>query len=209
MRSGPEALVIGVGNLLWADEGFGVRCVEHFTQTYSLPDDVDIMDGGTQGLSLVTDLAAAKRILIFDAVDAHLEPGELITVRDDDVPRFVAARKVSLHQTSMMEVLALAELMGGGPAQSITLIGCQPVDMEDFGGGLTDKVAGQIPRALQMAAEELTHWGFAPQTNHTPVERVMPDAVMQTVYESARPNESDAYRKGDARVLSRMIGAQD
>ena len=49
-------VVLGVGNLLWADEGFGVRCVEALGEGFDVPPDVAVMDGGTLGLALVPEL---------------------------------------------------------------------------------------------------------------------------------------------------------
>lgn len=207
MRQG-GTLVLGVGNLLWADEGFGVRCVERFAQDWSVPGGVEVMDGGTQGLGLVNDLAEARNILIFDAVDAGLEPAELVTVRGDDVPRFVAGKKVSLHQTSMMEILALAELMADGAPDRLTLIGCQPVELEDYGGGLTPAVAARVDEAIARAIAELTDWGVPPRAAGRSGLAVMPEAVRQRPYESQRPDASLACRVGDERVLARAARAE-
>jgi len=205
-RSGPEALIIGVGNMLWADEGFGVRAVEAFAATYDLPDGVEIMDGGTTGLALIPDLAAAKRILIFDAVDFDATPGELVVVHGEDVPKFAAGKKVSLHQTSMMEVLTLADVLADGPPLDISLIGCQPADMEDYGGGLTAKVAAQVAPALKAAADRLSTWGLTCTPRVTSgaadSELLMPEAVNRLAYEQQRPSAEDACRIGDARVLA-------
>jgi hydrogenase maturation protease len=202
MRQGAEVLVLGVGNILWADEGFGVRCVEHLAAQWTLPDGVEVMDGGTQGLALVNEIAEAKRILILDAVDVGLAPAELVTVRGDEVPKFAVGKKMSLHQTSMMELLALAEFMGGAP-EAITLIGCQPVELEDYGGGLTAQVTAQLAPAVDRVVEELAAWGFAPERGGIEVEALMPSAVAQTPYESDRPDEARACRIGDDRVLAR------
>ncbi len=206
-RDGPEALVLGVGNLLWADEGFGVRCVERFAECFVAPDTVEVLDGGTQGLSLVNTLAEARRVLIFDAVDVGAAPGALIVARGADVPRFVAGKKVSLHQTSMMEVLALAELMAGGPPSEITLIGCQPRELEDYGGGLRACVAAQVDPAVEAAAAELARWGLACASANA-ADLVMPGAVGWRAYEDGRPSEDDACRVGDDRVLARRAQAE-
>lgn len=207
MRSGAPALILGVGNLLWADEGFGVRCVERFAELYDMPNGVTVMDGGTQGLALVNELAEARRILIFDAVDAGLKPAELITVRGEDVPKFAAGKKVSLHQTSMMELLALADFMGGVP-EAITLIGCQPVELEDYGGGLTPEVAAQVDRAVAAAAVELVDWGLAPKPAAASRADLMPDAVSWAPYETERPSAEAACRIGDDRVLARFAAGE-
>lgn len=92
-------LVLGIGNILWADEGFGVRAVEAFHRRYELPDDVVLLDGGTQGLYLVNYVQEADDLLVFDAIDYGLTPGTLKIVRDQEVPKFTGAKKMSLHQT--------------------------------------------------------------------------------------------------------------
>ena len=203
-RPGPEALILGVGNLLWADEGFGVRCVEAFAERYSVPDGVEVMDGGTQGLALVNVLAEAKRILIFDAVDFDAAPGTLITVHGDDVPRFAAGKKVSLHQTSMMEILSLAEVLADGVPDAITLIGCQPAELEDYGGGLTSSVAARLGPALAAAEAVLADWGLtvAARRDAEAAGGVMPAAVARRSYEDQRPSAAQACRVGDDRVLA-------
>jgi len=202
MRAGAEVLVLGVGNILWADEGFGVRAVERLAAGWTMPEGVDIMDGGTQGLALVNEISEARRILLLDAVDVGLAPAELVTVRGDEVPKFAVGKKMSLHQTSMMELLALAEFMGGAP-EAITLIGCQPVELEDYGGGLTPEVAAQLAPAVELAVAELNAWGFAPVRGGVEIDTLMPSAVAQTPYESNRPDEQRACRIGDDRVLAR------
>ena len=74
-------LVLGIGNILWADEGFGVRAVEAFHRRYELPDDVVLLDGGTQGLYLVQHVVQeADDLLVFDAIDYGLPPGTLNVV---------------------------------------------------------------------------------------------------------------------------------
>src|SRR5512139_1088406 len=115
-------LVLGIGNILWADEGFGVRAVEELARRYSFPAHVRLEDGGTQGLYLVDLVREADVLLVFDAVDYGLAPGTLHCVRDAEVPRFMGAKKMSLHQTGFQEVLALAELLGQCPRE-LLLIG--------------------------------------------------------------------------------------
>ncbi|MDP3323468.1 MAG: HyaD/HybD family hydrogenase maturation endopeptidase, partial [Hydrogenophaga sp.] len=112
----PQTIVVlGIGNLLWADEGFGVRCIEALQRRFEFADHVSLIDGGTQGLYLIQHVQAADALLIFDAIDYGLEPGTLKEVRDDAVPRFMGAKKMSLHQTGFQEVLSLAQLTGKYP----------------------------------------------------------------------------------------------
>jgi hydrogenase expression/formation protein len=112
MQATPAVLVLGIGNLLWADEGFGVRAVEHLHRHWAFADNVRLADGGTQGIYLVQDIREADILVVFDAVDYGLPPATMKLVEGEDVPSFMGAKKVSLHQTGFQEVLAMAEMMG-------------------------------------------------------------------------------------------------
>ncbi|APO70098.1 hydrogenase expression/formation protein HupD (plasmid) [Rhizobium gallicum] len=155
----PRVLVLGIGNILWADEGFGVRAVEAFHQAYSVPDNVTILDGGTQGLYLVQSVTETDYLIVFDAIDYGLTPGTLKIVENDDVPKFTGAKKMSLHQTGFQEVLSAADLLGRYP-EKLALIGCQPVDLEGWGGPLTEPVKAVIPEAIRTAVGFLKGWGI-------------------------------------------------
>jgi hydrogenase maturation protease len=155
-----EVLVLGIGNLLWADEGFGVRAVEELHRRHLFPPDVLLMDGGTQGLYLVDYVCRARRLLVFDAVDYGDEPGTLKLVRDADVPRFMGVKKMSLHQTGFQEVLSAAQLLGECPEQ-LLLIGVQPLELDNWGGSLSPVVRDCIEPAIGHAVRQLTEWGIA------------------------------------------------
>jgi hydrogenase maturation protease len=158
MSDSPRTLILGIGNILWADEGFGVRAVEEFHARFETGEDVVVLDGGTQGLYLVQFVEACDQLLIFDAIDYGLEPGTLRVVRDEAVPRFTGAKKMSLHQTGFQEVLSAADLLGRYPSR-LALIGCQPLDLEDWGGSLTAPVRAAIEPALTAALKTLDEWG--------------------------------------------------
>lgn len=154
-----EALVLGIGNLLWGDEGFGVRAAEQLDRDYALEGHATVIDGGTQGLYLVPTVQAARRLLILDAVDFGLAPGTVKVLRDGEVPRFASAKKIDLHQTSFMEVLHAAELLGTAP-EAIALVGVQPEDMGTFGSSLSETVRARLPEVLAIVRAQLADWGI-------------------------------------------------
>lgn len=160
MTDKARTLVLGIGNILWADEGFGVRAVEAFHERFETEEDVTVLDGGTQGLYLVQFVEACDRLLVFDAIDYGLAPGELRVIRDSEVPRFTGAKKMSLHQTGFQEVLSAADLLGRYP-ERLALIGVQPRDLEDWGGPLTPPVRAALGPALDAAEGVLRGWGVA------------------------------------------------
>jgi len=168
MTADKNILVLGIGNILWADEGFGVRAVEEFHKRYEVPKNVILMDGGTQGLYLVQFVQEADRLLVFDAVDYGLEPGEMIVVHDDEVPKFTGAKKMSLHQTGFQEVLSAADFTGYYPSH-LTMIGVQALDLEDWGNSLTDLVKTKMDDAMDLAVEQLEKWGVVVSLRTTPL----------------------------------------
>ncbi len=193
-----EVLILGIGNLLWADEGFGVRCVEALAARWQLPPTVRVLDGGTQGLYLLPHVQSAKRLIVFDAVDYGLAPGTVRVVADDDVPRFLGAKKMSLHQTGFQEVLASAALIGAMP-ERLMLFGVQPEELEDFGGSLRPCVRARVAEAVEWVIDLLVDWGHSPTLRDAPQEDGSPLSLR--AYESGRPSAEAACRVGDARVL--------
>ena len=149
-----ETLVLGIGNVLWADEGFGIRAVEALHARYTFPEDVRVMDGGTQGIFLLPWVCSAKRLLILDAVDFGVEPATLRMVQGEDVPRFMGAKKVSMHQAGFQEVLSSATLSGSLPGE-LVLVGVQPELLDDYGGSLTAGVKARIGETVELACQVL------------------------------------------------------
>ncbi len=199
----PRVLVLGIGNLLWADEGFGVRAVEALNRDYEFPSNVRLMDGGTQGLYLIEHVTSADILVVFDAVDYGLAPGSLKLVADGEVPQFLGAKKMSLHQTGFQEVLATAELLGKAP-QHLFLIGVQPVELDDYGGSLRAQVKEQIPAAIEHALAYLARFGIQGMRRSQPLPETATIACERMVmsrYEGERPDEEAACRSGDTRFL--------
>ena len=202
-----EALVLGIGNVLWADEGFGVRAVEALHAAYVFPSQVTLRDGGTLGLSLYEEIASARRVLVFDAIDFKLAPGTLKVLRDAEVPAWGRTR-LSPHQNGFNDVLALAQLNGRTP-ERIVAIGVQPVELADFGGSLRDAVRARLPEVVALAAQELSAWGFAgtPRPPNAVFEPLNAASLALENYESGRPSTAEACRIGDPRVLARAFAA--
>lgn len=153
-----DVVVLGVGNSLWGDDGFGVCAVDLFACSYEVPENVTVLDGGTRGLYLVPWVQGTRRLLIFDAVDLKLEPGTLTLLEKDEIPRLGGSKKIDLHQMNLQDILATADLMGQLP-EDMTLIGVQPVTLDNFGGGLSETVKNAIAPALDLACARLRQWG--------------------------------------------------
>jgi hydrogenase maturation protease len=200
-------LVLGIGNVLWADEGFGVRAVELLHERYLVPDEVSVVDGGTQGLALLDYVCSADRVLVLDAIDYQLAPGTLRVFRDAEVPVW-ADTAMSLHQATFQELLSLARLRGRFPAR-ITLIGVQPEVLDDLGGSLSPVVRARLDETVALAVAELSAWGVEARVRTRPSsEPLSPGALALQAYEAGRPSAAEACRIGDARFLNPQPGGR-
>ncbi len=198
-----SVLILGIGNILWADEGFGVRAVEHLHNHYQFDSNVVIRDGGTQGIYLVHLVEEADILVVFDAIDYGLEPGSMKLIEGDDVPKFMGAKKMSLHQTGFQEVLAMAEMLGRYP-KHLLLVGVQPVQLEDFGGSLRELTKSRIEPAVEEALSWLQAFGIQAIKREQPLsaeDSLAGVEISLNNYESARPSKEQACRYGDDRVL--------
>jgi len=204
MQTSVSTLILGIGNILWADEGFGVRAVEALHRHYEFPDGVRLMDGGTQGIYLAHHVQAADILLVFDAIDYGLPPGTLKLIEGDAVPKYLGAKKMSLHQTGFQEVLAIAEMLGGYP-EHILLVGVQPVQLEDYGGSLRPGMKACIQPAIDAALRWLGNHGIEgmPRDYPLPASHTLAGVEIDMQrYEKERPSAAEACRVGDGRVLA-------
>ncbi len=125
----PKVLVLGIGNVLMGDDGIGVHVVNELFRE-KLPDEVEVIDGGTLGISLLPLIVDAKALIIVDAIDADLQPGEMVEV-SLNISHMAAkeammnrAAPLSLHEFDIWQTLHAAQLLGKCP-EKVLLIGIQ------------------------------------------------------------------------------------
>jgi hydrogenase maturation protease len=151
-----EALVIGLGNPIMADDGLGIAALERLREGWTLPESVRLVDGGTWGMNLLPLVEEASELLLLDAIDRGGPVGELVVLEREQVPRFLGL-KLSPHQIDLREVLALAELRGGLPAKLVAM-GLQPARVEMF-SGLSPGVECRMDQLLAAVIQRLERWG--------------------------------------------------
>jgi len=147
--------VVGLGNILFGDEGFGVEAVRALEASGSWPENLQFVDGGTQGLYLLDYFESCDALMVFDSIiPVEFEP-KVYCYRNNELPAFIH-RKMSAHQMGLSELLAVAKLHGREPA-SIVLIGAPPHDL-GLGNGLSEPMLRHLERAVEMGREVLAQW---------------------------------------------------
>jgi hydrogenase maturation protease len=153
-------LVLGVGNVLLTDEGIGIHALELLQQHYRLPDDVEVIDGGTSGMDLLDQLADRDCVVLVDAVKTGDAPGTVVRLAGDALPAFFRS-KISPHQLGLCDLLAMLQLRGEAPKELI-LHGMVPFSLETH-LGLSDEAAARMPEFVERIADELRRLGAAPE----------------------------------------------
>lgn len=139
-----------------SDEGIGVHVVERLVRFYNVPEEVQVLDGGTLGMDLLYYMEGVPNLLIVDAIQADHEPGYLLRLENDRVPSFLSM-KVSPHQIGVPDMLAAAKLRGTTPA-NIVLWGVQPERIE-IGLELSPTLNALVDTLVEKVINELETWG--------------------------------------------------
>ncbi len=144
-------LILGIGNLLLKDEGFGVHVVQKM-MAMSLPDDVELMDGGTMGIDLLYHIEGRKKVIAIDVVKADSRPGTLYRFTDKDIEYHKDILR-SAHEIDFSYVLKTAEQLGNKPDE-VVFIGITPQEI-DADIGLTPALEERIPKVIELVMKEI------------------------------------------------------
>ncbi|HTS89693.1 MAG TPA: HyaD/HybD family hydrogenase maturation endopeptidase [Gemmatimonadales bacterium] len=152
----PRTVVLGLGNPLMEDDGFGLAVVDRLRNSYEVGPEVELIDGGTWGMNLLPAIETASELILVDAIRSGAAPGTVVELERAQLPRYLA-HKLSPHQIDLKEVLALAEWRGTLPERTVA-IGAEPAAIE-MSVGLTPALADAVPLALAAVRARLADWG--------------------------------------------------
>lgn len=147
--------ILGIGNLLYQDEGLGIHILPVLQELFAGQDDVEVIEGATDGILLLDPVESTDHLIIVDAIHAGQTPGELITIRDEEIPRYMGV-KMSIHQVGFQEVLAAARLRERLPRHML-MCGLQPHSLE-LGLELTDIVKSKLPELVSAIQNQVNEW---------------------------------------------------
>jgi hydrogenase maturation protease len=154
----PAITVLGLGNILMSDEGVGVHVVNELLERYSLPDQVEVVDGGAAGLDLIPFIEGREKVLMVDAVNFDREPGYIGILKDDEIPVRIT-EKASMHHLGLMDVLSIVKVMGSFPNE-LCLIGIQPKSLE-LGLDMTQEIWDKKTELVELVIKKLGVWNIS------------------------------------------------
>ncbi|MDR4499454.1 MAG: HyaD/HybD family hydrogenase maturation endopeptidase [Candidatus Scalindua sp.] len=141
MNRNSKIVIIGIGNLLLMDEGLGIHVINEL-EKQKLPQNVEMYDGGTGGFKLIDLMHGAEKVIFIDAVETGKVPGTITTFTSEDVYSMYPAKKFSLHDNDLLEVIKMAGLLEN--LSEIEIVGVQPKTIH-YGTTLSPELTDAMP----------------------------------------------------------------
>jgi len=153
-----QVMIMGVGCILFADEGFGIRVIEEIKKFYTFPENVSIVDGGVLGLNLLGVMSEADHLIVVDAIRNNGKPGDRYRLDGEAIPDRVRAKN-SLHQVDFLEALTMCQALDKVP--ETVILGVEPEDIDSMSIELTPVVQKQIDPVIDMVIKEMDRLGVS------------------------------------------------
>lgn len=156
--------ILGIGSILFRDEGFGIRVVQRLEELYEFPENVTLVDGGVLGMNLLGIMSEADHLIVIDAIRNRGRPGTVYRLEGDEIPSRIRAKN-SLHQIDFLETLTLCQALDRVP--ETVILGVEPEDIETLDVNLTPTLQARVEQVTEMVLQELTRLGI-PYSRRSP-----------------------------------------
>jgi hydrogenase maturation protease len=156
----PNITVLGLGNILMRDEGVGVRLLEAVRDCRPWPAEVEFIDGGAGGLNLLNIIEESQRLVVFDAADMGLPPGEFRIITPEQLAADSTEHRLSMHDVSFMETLDLCGQFFRKP-EVVKILAIQPGSI-DHGRMLSGDMLAAMPQLIVAGARLVSEVVAAP-----------------------------------------------
>ncbi|MGG3470176.1 HyaD/HybD family hydrogenase maturation endopeptidase [Neobacillus pocheonensis] len=147
--------ILGIGNTLFSDEGVGIHLLPLLEVELKSYENVEIIEGLTDGMRLLGPVEEAENLIIIDAINAGKEGGTIISLVGDEIPAYFGV-KMSIHQLGFQEVLFAAKMRERYPKQ-IVMFGMQPTSLE-LGVELTETNQSKLGELAKVVVDQVNCW---------------------------------------------------
>jgi hydrogenase maturation protease len=152
--SAPHIAVLGLGNLMRADDALGMLAIERLRSDPRLPSSVLLIEGGTLGLDLLHPLDGVTHLLALDAIEAGVPSGTLLHFAGSDVDLLPVGK--SVHLLGFSDLIGALRLTGSA-LREIVVIGIQP-QVIGWDTELTPTVEAALPELIEAALQQIAAW---------------------------------------------------
>ncbi len=173
-ESTPSIAVIGIGNILFNDEGLGIYATQFIKQNYDFTPQIELIDGGTLGMNMIHYYQSYERVLLLDtiSVDENSPAGSIYNL-DAKILQGLGSCRKTAHEIEVLQTLELGAL--AGDMAEIQIIAMVPEEMDSVVMALTAPVQQAMPLFIKIIIEELQKWGIqaSPQEQRTSLESII------------------------------------
>ncbi|MFP4332118.1 MAG: HyaD/HybD family hydrogenase maturation endopeptidase [Campylobacterales bacterium] len=154
-----DTILIGVGNILFKDEGIGVFAAKYLEYNYDFAEGLDIIDGATLGFRLMSYFQEYKRVYIIDTISIEDTPGSIYKVPAEELMGLGTYRQTA-HEVEIVEMLEICSLLES--IAEVTIFGIIPKDIESVEMGLTKELEESFDKLIAEVVKEMENIGFQP-----------------------------------------------
>jgi hydrogenase maturation protease len=147
-----QIMILGVGCILFSDEGFGIRVIERLQEQYEFPENVSVLDGGVLGVNLLGVISQTEHLIVVDAIRSRGKPGDMYRLVDKQIPERIRAKN-SIHQVDFLEALTLCQALDKVP--DTVIVGVEPEDIDTLSIELTPVIQSKVAPMIQNVLKEL------------------------------------------------------
>jgi hydrogenase maturation protease len=160
--------ILGVGNVLMGDDGFGPYVARTLGARYELPECAQVQDVGTPGLDFTPYLDESRVVIVVDTVTGNEPPGTIKTYNRDQLLSTPPPDRMSPHQPGLREAMMAAEFTDSSPDE-ILVVGVVPASL-DTGTGLSPAVQASVDPAIATVVAELERLDLTPRLREPPLD---------------------------------------
>lgn len=153
------AVVLGVGNILYGDEGVGVYAAHFIERSFRFSPEVEVVDGATLGFDMIEVFRRARTLLVLDALAADAPAGTIFRLPAERLRDLGPEYRPTAHEVDPLHLLRLAPLLGEPP--EMVLMGIVPAETSEVTVGLSPPLAAAFPAFVEGVISELQAMGIS------------------------------------------------
>jgi len=150
-------VVIGVGNILFKDEGVGIYAARYLEENFAFSPEIEIVDGGTLGFKLMTYYQCYDKVVIIDTVSVKDDPGTVYNLPSEALMGLGSYRQTA-HEVEVVEMLEICSMLD--KIADVNVIGIVPEDIESVDIALSGRLQERFKGLIDETLKELQKCGI-------------------------------------------------
>jgi hydrogenase maturation protease len=156
--SSPSLCVVGMGNILYRDEGVGVYAARCLERAFRFEPQIAIADGAALGFGVIDLFSDSTTLIVLDAVLADGSPGTVYRLVEEQLLDLASSVRMTAHEVEPLQLLRLSPAFTDPP--EMVLLGIVPADTSQLCVGLTPELEAAFPPYVEAVVAELRRRGI-------------------------------------------------